>query len=488
MGADIDLSKLTEAEKRELLGLLETKQRNRDENQLAHYSPYKKQKQFHASGSMPAVRERLLMAGNQLGKTWSAGFEVAMHLTGRYPAWWAGRRFDHPTIGWAASITSQGTRDTVQRMLLGRPGEWGTGAIPKESIISIKRAAHGVADAVEIILVRHTGGGQSSITLKTYDQGRERWQGETLDFVWFDEEPPLDLYSEGLTRTNATGGFVFMTFTPLLGMSEVVKRFLIDKVPGSVVTNMTIEDAEHYTPAQRAAIILQYPEHERKARAHGIPMMGSGMVFPVAEDAIKVEAFRLPTFWPRIAGIDFGWDHPFAACWLAYDPDADCVYVTDVFRMREATPGAHSIVLRSKGAWIPTAWPHDGLQHDKGSGEELAGLYRKAGVNMLKQNASHPPQGQEKEGEGGNSVEAGLLEMLERMQSGRFKVFAHLTDFWEEFRLYHRKDGKLVKMNDDILSACRYALMMRRHAKINSIERPLGNFNAFGVLDGVAGY
>jgi phage terminase large subunit-like protein len=487
---NIDFSKLSEAEKSELLTLLQDRQRQRDENQLAHYVPYKKQREFHERGGGPTVRERLLMAGNQLGKTWSAGFETAMHLTGIYPDWWIGKRFNHPTIGWAASITSQGTRDTVQRLLLGRPGEWGTGAIPKECIVAIKRSTHGVSEAVESILVKHVGGGQSSCTLKTYDQGRARWQGETLDFVWFDEEPPLDLYSEGLTRTNATGGFVFMTFTPLLGMSEVVKRFLIDKVPGSIVTTMTIEDAEHYTPAQRKAIILQYPEHERKARAHGIPMMGSGMVFPVVEEAIRVEAFQLPSHWPRICGIDFGWDHPFGAAWLAYDPDADCIYVTDCYRVRESTPAQQALVLRAKGCtWMPTAWPHDGLQHDKGSGEELMPKYKTHGVNMLKDKASHPPSGQEKEGQGGNSVEVGLLEMLERMQSGRFKVFAHLADWWEEFRLYHRKDGKLVKLNDDILSATRYAVMMRRHAKINQAERPMARPGwSFGMLDSTAGY
>lgn len=124
-----------------------------------------------------------------------------------------------PATGWAASETSQGTRDTVQRILMGQVGAWGTGAIPKDAIVEIKRAAHGVPDAIETILVRHGGGGDvqagtSRITLKTYDQGRARWQGETLDFVWFDEEPPEDIYFEGLTRTNARNGIVTLTFVP----------------------------------------------------------------------------------------------------------------------------------------------------------------------------------------------------------------------------------------------------------------------------------
>ena len=434
-------------------------------NALHFYRPYPKQAEFHASGGPVAVRERLLISGNQIGKTWSAGFEYAMHLTGRYPDWWQGAVFDEPVIGWAASETSQSTRDTVQRILLGQPGAWGTGAIPKQSIADIKRATHGVADAVETILVKHISGGTSRITIKTYDQGRERWQGETLDFVWFDEEPPEDIYFEGLTRTNARGGIVTLTFTPLKGMSNVVRRFLGEKPAGSAVTKMTIEDALHYTPEQRAAIIETYPAHEREARINGTPTLGSGRIFPVAEEMIREAPVSLPPHWPRIVGMDFGWSHPTAAVWLAWDRDTDTVHLYDAYRVKEATPLIHAATIKGKGAWIPVAWPHDGLQHDKGSGETLADQYRsKYGVLMLKDKATHPPAKGEAEGTGGFGTEAGIMDMLDRMQTGRLKVAKHLHDWWDEFRLYHREDGKIVKLDDDLMSATRIGLMMLRKA------------------------
>jgi len=216
-----------------------------DSNKLADYKPYAKQREFHDAGADEGVRERLLIAGNQLGKTYSGSFEAAMHLTGLYPDWWDGVRFDAPTAGWAASVTNQGTRDTVQRLLIGRPGEWGTGAIPKSCLLEVKRATGGVADSVDSITVRHKTGGISRLMFKTYDQGRERWQGDTLNFVWFDEEPPLDIYTEGLTRTNATQGVVWTTFTPLLGMSEVVRRFLTEKARGTKVVKVSNNDGEN---------------------------------------------------------------------------------------------------------------------------------------------------------------------------------------------------------------------------------------------------
>jgi phage terminase large subunit-like protein len=216
--------------KSELATLLEEAKRRKDRRRLTEYRPYAKQRAFHAAGT--EHRERLLMAGNQLGKTYCGAAEVAFHLTGKYPAWWEGRRWDRPTRWWAGSKTGEVTRDGVQRYLVGEPKDesaWGTGMIPGDDLSDWGRR-QGIADALDNVTVRHVSGGTSTLGFKSYDQGRQKWQGETLDGVWFDEEPPLDIYMEGLTRTNATGGLTMITFTPLLGMSDVVSMFLGESV------------------------------------------------------------------------------------------------------------------------------------------------------------------------------------------------------------------------------------------------------------------
>lgn len=224
------------------------------------------------------------------------------------------------------------------------------------------------------------------------------------------------------------------------------------------VTFMTIDDAEHYTPERRAEIIASYPAHEREARAMGIPILGSGRVFPVAEEMIVVEPFDIPREWPRIGGLDFGYDHPFAAVEMAWDRDTDRLYLVKEYWVREATPLIHAGALRTweEFEWLPWAWPHDGLQHDKGSGEELAKQYQAQGLDVLPERATFP--------DGGNGLEAGIMEMLDRMQTGRWKVFRSCGGWLGEFRLYHRKDGLIVKLKDDLMSASRYAMMMRRYA------------------------
>jgi len=203
------------------------KERRRLTNKLANFTPYPKQLEHYAAGLIH--RERLLMAANQVGKSECGAIETAAHLTGRYPAWWPGRRYDRPVRWWAGSDTTETTRDTVQTKLMGPPADdaaWGTGAIPADCIVQVNRR-QGVANAIDTVLVRHLSGGISELGFKSYDQGRQKWQGAVRDGVWLDEEPPQDIYTEAMTRTNTIeDGMIYLTFTPLLGMSEVVLSFM----------------------------------------------------------------------------------------------------------------------------------------------------------------------------------------------------------------------------------------------------------------------
>jgi phage terminase large subunit-like protein len=209
-------------------------------NKLAGYRPYSKQREFHRLGSIvsPDGNERLFMAGNQQGKTVCGAAEIALHLTGRYPDWWDGAVFDKPTKVWVAGVTGESTRDNPQRMLVGPPqieDSWGTGMIPHDALLTTQRA-RGVPDSLDSCTIRFGGGGsvsqgESILIFKSYEKGREKLQGDTIDAFWFDEEPPEDVYSEGRVRTQRgqRGFFTLITFTPLLGLSEVVRQFISSK-------------------------------------------------------------------------------------------------------------------------------------------------------------------------------------------------------------------------------------------------------------------
>jgi phage terminase large subunit-like protein len=428
------------------------KVRRHTENKLAYYQPYKKQREFHDAGA--SYRERLLMCANQVGKTYAAAMELAAHASGQYPSWWQGYRFDRAIRAWAAGETAEVVRATIQLLLLGEPGQHGTGCIPKAALLEVV-PARGTAELADIIRVRHVSGDVSTISLKAYSQGRERFQGATIDYLWLDEEPDASIFSESLTRTNIARGPSILTFTPLKGMSTVVKRYLLDKSPDRHVTTMTLDDAAHYSDEDKRRITAQYPEHERDTRTRGIPQMGSGRVFLVDEETLLVDPFECPRHWVRVGGLDPGWTHFAAFCECWWDRDLDIFYLARTVRLREQTVLQHVNAVRS---WrLRWAWPHDGRQQTlAGAGIPLMRQYRDAGLDMMSDKATFE--------DGGMSVEAGVAEMHDRMRGGRWKVFRGQNDGWlEEYRLYFRKDGLLIKENDDAISASRYALMMKRH-------------------------
>lgn len=194
---------------------------------MRFFQPWSVQRDFFDSGR--EWRFRLFMAANQVGKTTVGAFEMACHLTGEYPDWWQGIRYFRPTRWWAGSDTFDNTRDNIQQKLLGPPEDpsaWGTGMIPSRCIVDTPPSGH-TEGMVDHITVRHSGGGTSLVRMKAYTQPRERWQGEVLDGVWYDEEPPLVLWTEGLTRTNTKpDGRCWITATPLKGMSDVILAFM----------------------------------------------------------------------------------------------------------------------------------------------------------------------------------------------------------------------------------------------------------------------
>jgi phage terminase large subunit-like protein len=453
----------------ELLETLEAISDRKRFRRMDFFVPYPKQK-AHLMASA-SYNERLLMAGNQNGKTITGAFEAACHATGEYPDWWTGRKFDHPTKGWAVGETGVLTRDVSQKYLCGEPGvedDFGTGMIPKEALLD-KSLARGVTDAYDTVQVQHkTNGipdGVSIIRFKSYEQGRTKMQGDTLDWVWCDEEPPPDIYSEINTRLmagdNGKGGIGWITFTPLKGRSAVVLRFVDEPSPDRLVTVMTIEDALHISPEDRAKRIAAMPAHEREARAHGVPMLGSGRIFQISEDMIREEPLEhIPAHWFKLWGIDFGIGHPFAAVLILWDKDNDVIHIHHCIRMADGLPINHAAAMKPIGAYVPVAWPQDGTAREKGTGETFATSYKKfpCKLVMLPEHATWE--------DGGVSTEAGILEMIARMTTGRFKVSAQLSDWFGEFREYHRKDGMIVKVRDDLMSATRIAIMAKRHARL----------------------
>jgi len=421
------------------------------------FEPYLKQEEFCDLGGV--YRERLLSGGNQSGKSDIGAYEFACHVTGEYPEWWMGKRFENNVVCWACSTDTTSQRDVIQKKLLGE-FEKGTGFIPRENILETV-VGHGTGGALNQMRVRHKSGGTSIITFKNYTQERENWQGATLDFLWFDEEPPEDLFGEARMRLRE-GGMLYLTMTPLKGMSNVAKLFFEkpDRKYQAPVVYLTLDEITHYTEEEKQFRIASMKPHEREARRRGVPTFGAGRVFEAEETFIREEPIQFPpAHWAWLWGIDFGTYHPFAAVLLAHDREADIVHVVHAIRMANTRVLDHCRAMKSFG-WIKVAWPHDGNQRDATDLTALATQYKREGLRMLPSHATFV--------EGGYSTEAGIAEMNGRFNTGRLKVAKHLSDWFGEYRNYHRseKDGLIVKTDDDLMSATRVGIMDLRRASV----------------------
>ena len=462
------------ATKAELVKLLEAQVAAKRENKLRSFRPYPKQ--LEVIRATKDYSEIAFMAGNQNGKSFIVAYIAAVWLTGLYPKDWQGRIFDGPVNMWSAGPSTVLVRDVQQKLLCGPPNDpsaWGTGFIPK-AMLGEKTVSHGAGGAVELLKVKHVSGGMSTLVFKSFEMPRERYQGATLDAIVWDEEPPLDIYLEGQARLIATGGVSLAGFTPLHGLNDVVPRFQersAEAMRNRIIVRATMADAAHLAdPEKQAQLMATFPAHQRRARLFGEPMLGSGAVFDVPIDDLVVplrlvgneivhrDLGPLDTRgWAFLLSMDFGIDHPWAATLLGHNRDDDTVYVLAELKMSNAIPAQHCAAMRAIAANVPVAYPHDGNAREKGSGETLASLYKREGARMMPSHAHFE--------DGSISTERGISEMLTRMKTERLKVAASCVEWQAEYGGYHRKDGLIVKSNDDLMSATRVGIMALRNAQ-----------------------
>jgi phage terminase large subunit-like protein len=417
---------------------------------------YPRHMEFFARGATRA--ERAIIAANRVGKSLCVCFEATCHMTGWYPQWWAGRRFDRPVVCWAAGEDSKAVRESLQRHFMGPSDAIGTGLIPGDKIIR-SPARGGIPDAIDFVQVRHSSGGVSRLVLKAYEQGRESFQGAHVDVLILDEEPSAAIYGEALTRTVSTtpgeeGGVVMCAFTPLKGVSDVVLSFLPGgKMPESEVirdaawgtrkwaVQATWDDVPHLDAATREELAKSYLPHERGARTMGVPQLGSGAIYPIAESEIVCEPFAIPAYYRHVFALDVGWQRT-AALWGAVDGENDIVYLYAEHYRSEAHPAVHAAAIKARGAWVPGTIDPAARGRSQADGETLLNQYRALGLNLSLAN---------------NAVEAGIYEVWSRLSSGRLKVFKTLQNFLAEFRIYRRDEkGKVVKSNDHLMDCARY--------------------------------
>jgi phage terminase large subunit-like protein len=370
-------------------------------------------------------------------------------------------------------------REIIQAKLLGKPTEPGSGMIPEELVVN-RIAKSGVPEAVETLYVRHVTGGTSIITFKSYDQKRISFQGTSQDWIWCDEEVDEAIYTECCMRTMKTsdfaGGMVFLTFTPLMGISEVVQLYLPDGItpsPDRAITFVGWDDVPHLDPVEKAERIKKIPPYQRDARTKGIPQLGAGAIYPLPEDEIIVAPFPIPKHYRRAYALDVGGGYSevstggTGAIWGAQNPDTGVVYLYDEYFRAGAEPSVHAAAIKARGAWIPGTIDPAARGRSQIDGRQLFQMYTDLGLELTMAN---------------NAVEAGIYEVWDALSSGMLKVF-RTCERWRAERNLYRRDakGRIVKEKDHLMDGTRYLWLTGRDIMV---QKPFEEESSIRVTRG----
>lgn len=446
-----------------LLALLEEKERRAKANRYKTQFSLLYRWQLEFIAYTKTFTQVCLIAANRIGKTWTGTYVDAIHALGDYPEGWVGHKFDHAPLIWCLGYSGEKTRDLLQAPIVGRKNgdTFEGGLIPADRIVGYESMT-GTPNALRTVLVRHSSGGVARLQFWSYSQGQHALMGDGVDWYHIDEEPrDATIFPQVLVRTasgdKGRGGRGILTFTPENGRTDLVIQFMDTPSRAQICMQKGWDDAPHLDAKVKEDLLASFPAHQRDMRTKGIPMLGHGRIYDIAEDKITCEAFEIPRHWAVIDGMDFGWDHPQSQVQLAWDRENDMFYVTHAWKKSQTSPIEAWGAVKSWAKGVPTAWPADGLQTEKGGAKEVKKYYDEAGFTLLSEHATWP--------DGGNGVEVGLMEIRDLMLKGKFKVFAGLRDWFDEFLQYHRdENGKINKVKDDLLDATRYAYMMRRYA------------------------
>ena len=455
--------------------------RRQREEKLRLYRPHPKQRLFHQCDK----HNRWALGGNRTGKTEVGAAELVWFARGTHPF----KRITRPMDLWAVSLTNEVQRDVAQKKVLSYlDPKWIKGVKMREG--RADDPDHGVID---FILVESVHGGNSIIGFKSCDQGRERFQGTSKDGIWFDEEPPLEIYQECVMRTLDCNGYIWGTMTPLKGLTWVYDLIYLNERDDPEVWYIAMSWEDNpYLPAEEVKrLTLTLTDEELEARRHGRFVALSGLVYKEFREEIHViDPFPIPREWQDTISIDPGMDAPLSAHWYACDHDGNVYVVAEHYRrgwnivqhMREIERISYELDWkRDIRGHLSAIMDAAADQHTLQSERSVAEVFREAGLNV---NTNV------------NKVKWAGIQMVKRylelqphldekrwpQGKPRLFIFSCCTAMVKEIKAYRWKENndetgreEPIKKNDHAMDDLRYYIMSRPEgtAPVSTFESPL---------------
>lgn len=442
-------------------------------NQLKYFRPFEHQRKFFRTG---ASERRGILAANRIGKTVSTCYETAMHLTGRYPEWWDGRRFNRNITAMVAGEGWQQVAMVLQQELLGTQDvkiveAIGTGAIPRDCIVTETMRNDG-ANCIGVE-IRHVSGVNSYLIFANYTQEVRQMQGFKLNLAVFDEQPPDDFFSEIVTRTATTQGQVLCSFTPLKGLNGLVSKFWHQEA-GYEHIRVSWDDVPEYDPwgepfllnSTRLQLERDYLPHERDARRNGVPVMGKGAVFQIRSWPTYRTGdydFRNTSGIHRIIALDLGLVNDKTVISLMYwqpeDQEAWLHHQIVVKGTEEANPMNYiNHLMRPEVFGTPIVLPADAGTQGRYTMNSLSirQLFEQYELNVHPDAIMNPPDDQ---GRRTNHKSFGINVMRQMLELATLHVNENCVEFLREAQNYYVDNKGRFSDPDDCIDSARYALI-----------------------------
>ena len=425
----------------------------REHDKLARYNRDKvhaKQMEFHKCGK----RNRWVFGGNRSGKTECGAVEAVWWIRGIHPF----RENRKDVCGWVVSPTYEVQSEVSQSKILSylRP-EW----IVDVTMQSGRKSSPD-GGVIDYITVKNVFGGVSRLGFKSADQGREKFQGASLDFVWFDEEPPQDVYHECMMRVMDRKGEIWGTMTPLKGRSWVYDEIYMNKRENPEVWYVTMEwaDNPYLDPAEIELLTKAFDKESVEMRRYGRFGDTGGLVYPEFDESVHVvDPFPVPPEWYDNISIDPGLHNPLSCHFYAVDYDGN-VYVIAEHYERERDVGYHAERIREIADRL--GWPRDregrlkciidsaASQRTLSSLKSVADLFYEEGI-LCDTTVD-------------KDIWSGIAEVKSRFKARppRIVIFRNCVNMIREIKGYYWGKGDApVKAEDHAMDELRYYLMSK---------------------------
>lgn len=454
-------------------------------NQLKYFRPFDHQLEFFRTGDS---ERRGILAANRIGKTVSTCYETAMHLTGLYPDWWEGFRFEKPITCMVAGEGWSQVALVLQNELLGSQDvkitdNLGTGAVPRNCIVTATMRNDG-ANCIGVE-IKHTSGANSYLLFANYTQEVRQLQGFKLNLAVFDEQPPDDFFSEIVTRTATTQGKVLCSFTPLKGLNGLVSKFW-NREEGYNYIRVSWDDVPEYDPwgqpfllmSTRRQLERDYLPHEREARIAGKPVMGKGAVFQLNSwptyKTGEIDFHTMPNVH-RIIALDLGLVNDKTVISLMYwDPYERSAWLHKqivVQGVEEAVPTQYvNHLLRPEVFGTPIVLPPDASTQGRYtmSSSSIRELFEQYELNVYEKAIMNPP---DSEGRVTNHKAYGINQMRQMLEVGSLMINENCTQFLSEAQNYFVDEKGRFSDPDDCIDSARYAIL----GCLNGLAEPWDN-------------